>query len=327
MTEKETTTVNLKEMMQECANNAVAKYKADATPATKSQVMQEGLEPNKPATDPYAAYKKPLLEKLKSKNEGDAFRWDNNKDNKNLEGMFEAIGAASVGSAVPEIWAKDVFRCCPYPASAFWEAPYISRTAEKWAIRKVLRSHLMRVETETFIKWEVLMQIMLVHCPRCNLEIDSFAESGLSYCRQCRVNFVFDKEAFKTYHAQWRKTSLKHKASALRSVRTYQKRHPDRVRVTERKRDRKEKDTLRVLFGTNCFICGEQRAEKLIFHQIHGQHHLRSYKYVLDHIEDFTYICYSCHNKVHWAMQYLHLTWNQMFPATQMATTSTRLMA
>ena len=37
----------------------------------------------------------------------------------------EAIGVASAGSAVPEIWAKDVFRCCPYPASAFWGAPYI----------------------------------------------------------------------------------------------------------------------------------------------------------------------------------------------------------
>ena len=38
---------------------------------------------------------------------------------------FEAIGAVDAGSAVPEIWAQDVFRCCPYPASAFWDAPYV----------------------------------------------------------------------------------------------------------------------------------------------------------------------------------------------------------
>ena len=52
---------------------------------------------------------------------GDAWRWSGPTDTP----FFEAIGAASAGSAVPEIWAADVFRCCPYPASAFWKAPYI----------------------------------------------------------------------------------------------------------------------------------------------------------------------------------------------------------
>ena len=39
--------------------------------------------------------------------------------------LSEAIGAADGSAAIPTIWAKDVFRCCPYPASAFWDNPYI----------------------------------------------------------------------------------------------------------------------------------------------------------------------------------------------------------
>ena len=39
--------------------------------------------------------------------------------------LSETIGAADGSAAIPTIWAKDVFRCCPYPASAFWGAPFI----------------------------------------------------------------------------------------------------------------------------------------------------------------------------------------------------------
>lgn len=37
----------------------------------------------------------------------------------------EAIGDVDGTAAVPTIWAKDVMRCCPYPASAFLNAPFI----------------------------------------------------------------------------------------------------------------------------------------------------------------------------------------------------------
>lgn len=39
--------------------------------------------------------------------------------------LKEGIGLASGTAAVPTIWAKDAFRCCPYPASAFWDAPFV----------------------------------------------------------------------------------------------------------------------------------------------------------------------------------------------------------
>ncbi len=40
--------------------------------------------------------------------------------------LSEAIGDVDGTAAVPTIWAKDVVRCCPYPASAFLGAPFIN---------------------------------------------------------------------------------------------------------------------------------------------------------------------------------------------------------
>jgi hypothetical protein len=87
-------------------------------PATKPDALSESMKP----TPQEFNYKTKVVEMLKDTNTG--FKWTG--ENPAVENkFFEAIGAVSAGSAVPEIWAKDVFRCCPYPASAFWDAPYI----------------------------------------------------------------------------------------------------------------------------------------------------------------------------------------------------------
>jgi hypothetical protein len=162
---------------------------------------------------------------------------------------------------------------------------------------------------------------MIIHCSNCNAEIDSRAKNGISYCCQCHKNFVFDKEAFKTYHATWRKDNPKYKATALKIVKKYQALHPDRVKLSEQKHDRREKEKLLKVFGRKCVLCGEEREKKIIFHQIKGQKHPRSYKYVIENIEDFTYICYSCHGHIHWVMNYLYLTWNQILSAFRVGQT------
>lgn len=88
--------------------------------------------------DVYEHYKGALIEDLRKDYGGrtdSGWKWETPKDNpgfienifaeSKVDGFQETIGALSAGSAIPEIWARDVFRCCPYPASAFWEAPYI----------------------------------------------------------------------------------------------------------------------------------------------------------------------------------------------------------
>jgi hypothetical protein len=94
------------------AKKIAEKMKPAETPSALSE------NNSKPAFD----YKTKLVEMLKNPNQG--FKWTG--ENRTVENQFfESIGALSAGSAVPEIWAAEVFRCCPYPASAFWDAPYV----------------------------------------------------------------------------------------------------------------------------------------------------------------------------------------------------------
>ena len=93
-----------------------AKLKEKMMPAQTPSALSEVN------TAPAFNYKTKIVEMLKNQNLG--FKWTG--ENKAVENQFfEAIGALSAGSAVPEIWAAEVFRCCPYPASAFWGAPFI----------------------------------------------------------------------------------------------------------------------------------------------------------------------------------------------------------
>lgn len=55
--------------------------------------------------------------------------WTGNPDTREHDmKYFESISGLVAANAIPEIWAADVFRCCPYPASAFWDAPFIKHS-------------------------------------------------------------------------------------------------------------------------------------------------------------------------------------------------------
>lgn len=117
MDEMQFPTVNLNELAKTLKNEIIKDLKEAQTQPQQTDGLQEG---NTAPVDVLNDYKPKLIEMLKT-NVTQDFRWSGKEDNK----MFEAIGGASAGSAIPEIWAKDVFRCCPYPASAFLYAPYI----------------------------------------------------------------------------------------------------------------------------------------------------------------------------------------------------------
>ena len=68
-------------------------------------------------------YKAKLLPLLKDVNSN--FRWTGGENRDQEAKYWETIGPVSAGNAIPEIWGADVFRCCPYPASGFWDAPFI----------------------------------------------------------------------------------------------------------------------------------------------------------------------------------------------------------
>lgn len=100
--------------VDELAEKTAKKLEEKMKPAEKPISLTETKEP--------VAYKEQVANMVRDIN--CSWRWsgeDKARENK----YFEAISQFQAGSAVPEIWAKDVFRCCPYPASAFWDAPFI----------------------------------------------------------------------------------------------------------------------------------------------------------------------------------------------------------
>lgn len=79
----------------------------------------------------------------------------------------------------------------------------------------------------------------------------------------------------------------------------------------ERRRYRKE---VAKILGKVCVICkGKWKYSKRIeYHEIYGRKHPTTGKYILKHIEDFVPLCGHCHKHVHWCMEYLGLSWNQI---------------
>ncbi len=114
---------------------AVAKKTAEAilskqTPAATATALTEKIEEKK--ADP-AAYRPFVLEKLR-------------EASPKSDLLMETIGAASGGGM--QAWAKDVFRCCPYPASALWNPETSFTHSLGCAIQLLLHSRV-----GCFIKW------------------------------------------------------------------------------------------------------------------------------------------------------------------------------
>lgn len=137
MSETEKKTINLVEVITEAVNSAVDKKLENFKPETPTSTITENLTPGEnQGEDVFNTYKEGVLDALKIPSTKGDFVWtgrtfgkdadeDLKKSNEQFAQQFEAIGALSAGSAVPEVWARDVFRCCPYPASAFLYAPFI----------------------------------------------------------------------------------------------------------------------------------------------------------------------------------------------------------
>lgn len=90
----------------------------------------------------------------------------------------------------------------------------------------------------------------------------------------------------------------------------YQKRKEYCVRLN-RERDRELYDELDIRLGKICKICSRER-QRIYRHEIHGKSHSGDPRYILAHIEDFIPLCSTCHQRLHWAMKYLHYVYNSL---------------
>jgi len=109
-------TININELQNQIAklSTQIGNLKPQAGVTQPQSLTEDFNRPKKKTLQ--ESYIGPLTKALKDTSRGQAVH------NKILS---EAIGAADGSAAIPTIWAKDVFRCCPYPASAFWDNPYI----------------------------------------------------------------------------------------------------------------------------------------------------------------------------------------------------------
>ena len=107
--------INVDELAERTAKKLEEKMKPTPKPDSLTEATTETYN-----------YKTKLAEMIRDQNTN--WKWSGDDAKPMEKKYFETIGAVAAGSAIPEIWAADVFRCCPYPASAFWDAPFIKHS-------------------------------------------------------------------------------------------------------------------------------------------------------------------------------------------------------
>lgn len=74
---------------------------------------------------------------------------------------------------------------------------------------------------------------------------------------------------------------------------------------------RKRREALKLL-GSVCFFCGRD-TKRMTIHEKSGKGHKGTAVYlVFKFPDDFVLLCYPCHKTVHWCMEYLNMTWEDI---------------
>jgi len=87
----------------------------------------------------------------------------------------------------------------------------------------------------------------------------------------------------------------------------------------------KRKAYLTEIFGSKCTVC--DKVGIMIIHRKDGQKHkvfgvmnmTEIKKEVENHREEYVRVCGICHAGIHWAMEYLGLTWNDIISGLKIA--------
>ena len=104
-------------------------------------------------------------------------------------------------------------------------------------------------------------------------------------------------------------------------LKDYYKKHPenrykniqerrDYVNRIMKKRYRKIKHEIEEVLGTSCIICGS--AKKLEKHEKEGNAHDMAIRFYRNNLDDFVLLCYWCHKSVHWMMENMNFSWDEI---------------
>lgn len=111
----------------------------------------------------------------------------------------------------------------------------------------------------------------------------------------------------------------KHKEELDEYHRQYNQRHKRRiVELSKQYRLKWRRKALNIV-GDTCFFCGreegEDRWKRLDIHRKDGKSHkqnVNNYKNILKNPEDWTPLCHRCHKGVHFCMDVLKKTWEEI---------------
>ena len=132
-------------------------------------------------------------------------------------------------------------------------------------------------------------------------------------------------EAQKEYQRAWyqrKKAGLETKTKPKLSDEELKRRKSARgkywhKRSKERRKERKKR--LIEAFGERCYFCNSSESERrLAFHEKNGKSHADFASMSEDTFDkviekgSFVRLCYGCHKHVHWCMETLKMTWDEM---------------
>jgi len=135
----------------------------------------------------------------------------------------------------------------------------------------------------------------------------------MANCRKCGVTLIIGKnwtEGRKRNYRYLCKDCNNKQTYALRrkNVEKYLKYH----REYQRKFKKRQNEKIKKILGDNCFFCGFKPKRRISAHEIHGNKHSETSSYILNHIEDFVPLCSYCHRAVHFCMNFLDLSWEDI---------------
>lgn len=114
---------------------------------------------------------------------------------------------------------------------------------------------------------------------------------------------------------KWRRYYAKNREKRLAQVKAYCKRNRAKISAREKAFEKASKLKVAQFFGSKCTLCSYDGGEELkciVMHEVHGQKHHCGYRHVWKYKENFSPLCFKCHNMVHRMMVVFGMTWEQI---------------
>lgn len=116
------------------------------------------------------------------------------------------------------------------------------------------------------------------------------------------------RERHNKYMKKWRKLNpptIEQREKHIQYCREYSRKNREKLRQKEREKKEKLWVGIKKEFKMECTLCNaiDRDMRYICFHEIHGRKHpkggISKLRYILEHKQDFTCLCFRCHRAIH----------------------------